>query len=423
MRGSAVDRIFREMQEIRYRLDEIEKSISCWKPQPLNVQESELFQLPDHLRETYMAALSLGECNATQASNHTGRSRAIESSYLNQLVRTGWLTKRRDSKDIYFRPVPREKKLTETEKSRSELTKSNPRRLKKGSSSPMTLKEKKAPKPVRIKCLSTDYDGTISPIQVARCESHVPLETRVTLGEISRSLPISIVTMKDLHFVMSRTPFARAWSAIGGLETQVGKRVLMRESIGSMLPAISQAVDYAKSRASSKGIEIEEKQDSLGRTLAFCVDWRRAKNSAEAKEEADRIIDHCRTLGLCVFKYEDQPFYDVYPVAPDKGKALREMLKELAVKDGVMYLGDSTTDNSAFRNSSVSIGIVHSESHPNNLNCHYLVKFEDVPSFLKTLIARSYQFSPDFPMVKTNQPQQKQESNRAQQQNSVNKLD
>ncbi|HVP92683.1 MAG TPA: transcriptional regulator, partial [Acidobacteriota bacterium] len=70
------------MQEIRYRLDDIEKSISSWTPGPLEISESELFSLPDHLRKTCMAVATKGECTATEVSNLTGRCRAIESNYL-----------------------------------------------------------------------------------------------------------------------------------------------------------------------------------------------------------------------------------------------------------------------------------------------------------------------------------------------------
>jgi len=45
-----------------------------------------------------------GECDAVQVSNLTGRCRAIESNYLNQLSRMGWLKKRRISKAVHFRP-------------------------------------------------------------------------------------------------------------------------------------------------------------------------------------------------------------------------------------------------------------------------------------------------------------------------------
>jgi trehalose-phosphatase len=409
VRRSTSDRIFREMQEIRRRLDEIEKTISSWKPQPLDVHESELLSLPDHLRKTYLTVVSQGQCNATQVSNSTGRSRAIESSHLNQLAQTGWLTRRRDSKEIFFFPVTR-RALGEKDR-QEEIRAPQPARPSEKPPNRKSGKGRVVPKTMSVRCLSTDYDGTISPIHVARCESHVPLETRVMLNQIGRSLPITIITMKDLHFVTSRTPFAQAWSAIGGLETQIGKRIFKKESIESKLETISQAMEYAKPHANAAGIEFEEKQDSEGRTIAFCVDWRRAKNPDTAKQAADRIIEFSEALGLRVLKYENQPFYDVYPIVPDKGKALQEMLSELAVKNGAMYLGDSETDNTAFKNSSISIGVIHDESALKNLECDYLVKFEDLPDFFKTLIAKNFQFSSDFPMIKANPNTSKQDLN------------
>jgi hypothetical protein len=68
------------------------------------VAESELISLPDHLRKTFVIVASKGECDAVQVSNLTGRCRAIESNYLNQLSRMGWLNKRRISKAVHFRP-------------------------------------------------------------------------------------------------------------------------------------------------------------------------------------------------------------------------------------------------------------------------------------------------------------------------------
>ncbi len=107
VRRSAFDRILQELQQIRYRLDDIEAALSQWNPQPLEISESELFLLPDHLRKAYMTVASKGECSAVEASNLTGRSRAIESNYLNQLARMGWLTKHKDSRTTRFRLVPR----------------------------------------------------------------------------------------------------------------------------------------------------------------------------------------------------------------------------------------------------------------------------------------------------------------------------
>lgn len=254
-----------------------------------------------------------------------------------------------------------------------------------------------------VKCLSSDYDGTISPLNVSRVESRVPLETRVMLQQISRFLPISIITMKDLPFVIPRTPFAYAWSGMGGLEMRVGKRVLKRECLERSLPSISLAINYAKSHIRIGGVEIEEKQDSEGRVVAFCVDWRQTENPKKARREAERVATYCKALKLMVITYVNQPFYDVYPVAPDKGWALQETLNELTLKNsGVIYLGDSETDNPAFRASSVSVGVVHDGTPLDTLECDYLVKFEYIPDFLNSLLTNNLQFSSDFPMIEIN---------------------
>jgi hypothetical protein len=112
------------MMNIRFRLDDLEKNFSNWNPKPLEVPDSELFLLPDHLRRTYMKVASRGECNATTVSNLTGRCRAIESNYLNQLARMGWLSKRRVSKAIHFRPIS-EKVFKKTAMVRAESSKSD----------------------------------------------------------------------------------------------------------------------------------------------------------------------------------------------------------------------------------------------------------------------------------------------------------
>lgn len=183
---------------------------------------------------------------------------------------------------------------------------------------------------------------------------------------------------------------------------RIGKRVLKRESLEHRLTGVSLAVNHAKSNITTAGVEIEEKQDSEGSTVAFCVDWRQAERPEKAKQEAERVATCCQALGLKLIRYETQPFYDVYPVAPDKGWALREMTNELAVRNGVLYLGDSETDNSAFSASSISLGVINDETPLRALDCDYLVEFENVPHFLHTLLMNDFLFRSDFPMIKIN---------------------
>ena len=72
VRRSVLESIFKEMMNIRHRLDDIEKSFSNWNPQPMNLTESKLIALPDHLRRTYVAVSSMGECCAVEVSSLTG---------------------------------------------------------------------------------------------------------------------------------------------------------------------------------------------------------------------------------------------------------------------------------------------------------------------------------------------------------------
>jgi trehalose-phosphatase len=400
VRKSALEKILREMQELRYRLDDIEQSISRWKPNSMKISESELLLLPEHLRKTYMTVLSKGECNATQVSNLTGRCRAVESNYLNQLVRTGWMARKRNSKEIHF--VALRNGSAKKIKPNNYLFKNGPVKKEKEFHVTQEKEGRTTRWRMKVDCLSFDYDGTISPITSTRKESHVPMDTRVMLREISRLVPTSIITMKDLSFVTPRTPFAHAWSGIGGLEMQIGRKVVKRQNLESSLPNVSLALNYAKSQITAAGVEIEEKTDSEGRTIAFCVDYRRAKDVEAARLNVEQVASYCETLELKVLRYGKQPFFDVYPCAPNKGQALKETLNELKVKKGVLYLGDSETDNSAFNVSSLSVGVVHDETRLDGLNCDFLVSFENVPCFLKALINNNLQFRDDFPMIKKN---------------------
>lgn len=76
-----------------------EKKIS-YEGLPLDV--ATLLSLPDHLRKTALALTEVGEATATDISQKTGRVRAAESDYLNQLVTKGYVKKKRKSHDVYF---------------------------------------------------------------------------------------------------------------------------------------------------------------------------------------------------------------------------------------------------------------------------------------------------------------------------------
>jgi len=66
-------------------------------------EPSILLEFPDHLRLTVRALLDLGIATAEEVSKKTHRSRSLESSYLNQLMRMGYVEKERKGQFAYYK--------------------------------------------------------------------------------------------------------------------------------------------------------------------------------------------------------------------------------------------------------------------------------------------------------------------------------
>lgn len=73
------------------------------KQSPAGYDWNTLLNLPDHLRKTALALALQGWATATDIANITHRARAVECSYLNQLVMQGLATKT-GLKPVYFQP-------------------------------------------------------------------------------------------------------------------------------------------------------------------------------------------------------------------------------------------------------------------------------------------------------------------------------
>ena len=71
-------------------------------PENLPLDVTTLLGLPDHLRKSALALAALSEATATDLSKETGRVRAVESDYLNQLVSMSLVKKKRKGRDVYF---------------------------------------------------------------------------------------------------------------------------------------------------------------------------------------------------------------------------------------------------------------------------------------------------------------------------------
>lgn len=95
-----------EQQEklLGHRVSSTPKKLSEGEP----LDAFALMELPDHLRKTALAMYEIKRGTAEEICEYTGNSRSIESAYLNQLNRQGYVKKERgrlegeNTKKMYF---------------------------------------------------------------------------------------------------------------------------------------------------------------------------------------------------------------------------------------------------------------------------------------------------------------------------------
>jgi HAD superfamily hydrolase (TIGR01484 family) len=246
---------------------------------------------------------------------------------------------------------------------------------------------------VKIQGLFSDFDGTLSPLELRREDAGLPPRLKRLLTKVSKNIKLGIVTTKDLAFIKDRVPFAHGIAATCGLEMQVGDRAYVderaREPNKKMETAYKETL--ARILPIPDNIAIERKETEEGNLLAFCVDWRLSKNWDEARRKAAPLLTFCKELGLFVMESDVSPFANVFPFQVDKGAAYLKLRTELGVTGPTMYLGDSEADDSAFQLAEVSIGIKHRRVMP-RLQCKYRVEFLELEGFLSSLIDADFDF-------------------------------
>ena len=101
-----LDNIYQKLKNIDDKLNQLiqEKTTSAIDPNMLDsLDVMTLLSLPDHLRTSAFTLFELKEATADDVSEVTNKERAVESNYLNQLVRMGYVVKFRTGRKVYFR--------------------------------------------------------------------------------------------------------------------------------------------------------------------------------------------------------------------------------------------------------------------------------------------------------------------------------
>jgi hypothetical protein len=273
-------------------------------------------------------------------------------------------------------------------------------------------------------------------------ENFIPADLEEILWNISKKIPVCIISSKDFGFLHAKTKFAKIVSCIMGIETLILKSHKQRATIiGSnkdgfkcddnnldciefsyllsdkeileinsrLLASIADDI----SQNFNQAITVERKFTTDRQILAgITIDWRHTKDWNSFKVELEPhlkklISEKQRELSLHgssgsklhIQTYTTHPFIDVYAAKCDKGMAFDYVSCEIPNIQGkqeqqnMLYLGDSENDNPAFRKAAVSIG-AHSETRLKpKLNCKYNIRFNKLPTFLKGLLDKNLQFS------------------------------
>jgi len=232
---------------------------------------------------------------------------------------------------------------------------------------------------LKIAAIFSDYDGTLAPEDVAPEASSVPKEIEAHLVRLSSLVPIAIVTSKDFAFVRRRTPFARAWACVSGLDLVLddGRAVATAQVHGSL----DEGLRYVR-RHDKFGLKLELKRSSGGGLLAFSADWRRT--SSPPPEFIKATIEEMARLDLAVVSDPTRPYLDVFGATPDKGRAVRELRRLLSVTGNVLYIGDSLADNPAFEEADVGICVDHGQG-VGELKCRFVLRKDELVSFFRSL--------------------------------------
>lgn len=101
--------IGKKIKKIEARLDDIEKILNksgtsnkIVSNNNLSPSIQDLLELPDTLRRTLLSLQNLGTATSEEVASKTGRTRSIETVYLNQLSRLQYVTRNRRGRKVYY---------------------------------------------------------------------------------------------------------------------------------------------------------------------------------------------------------------------------------------------------------------------------------------------------------------------------------
>lgn len=225
--------------------------------------------------------------------------------------------------------------------------------------------------------LFTDFDGTLVPPEMVRRDPSLPLELDLALRELSRKIPLAVVTTKDCAFVEPRVPYARAYACINGIEVRAGGYVAVAEGL--------KAAELDRLLQSARRLDafVEVKRTRDGRLAGVTIDWR---DRGEPPRGLEEVLAEAEGLGLRVLRYSGHPFVDIYGADRNKGDAVR-LLKALLGVDHVVYMGDSENDLPAWAEADVRIIVRHGLNKDLSVDGAIPIAYEELPRYIRAVLS------------------------------------
>ncbi|MEW6363587.1 MAG: trehalose-phosphatase [Acidobacteriota bacterium] len=184
--------------------------------------------------------------------------------------------------------------------------------------------------------LALDFDGTLAPIMRRPESARMRRQTRALLQKAAALYPCAIISGRSIRDLKTRI-------GLNGVTSMVGNHGAEWEWSRPDSRGIARAKRWAQTLARElrdwPGVEIENKG------LSLAVHYRGAADRARAARAINRAASGLEGThafaGKCVVNIVPRN-------APDKGTALESMRRMLRC-DAAIYIGDDTTDESAFR--------------------------------------------------------------------------
>lgn len=289
---------------------------------------------------------------------------------------------------------------------------------------------------MKIDAILSDYDGTLCP--TTSLSNALPADLYNILLEISKVIPVCIVSSKDFHYLDSCVSFAVIISSIMGIETflfQSNKKdfnynFVNYEEISDPIELKNKITSYNLLRYRIKyketliqnshmledlasvisknfhDIKILKKYTHKEKLLAgvsfdyrHLIKWESYKMNIEPRI-IDKIYEFLNINSLPpkilnIQTYLTHPFLDIYSIDCNKGDVVTDVrtLLNLGDNKNILYLGDSENDNSAFRKADLSITIKSDERLNTKLDSHYSLEFNELSYFLIKLYKENFNFT------------------------------